>query len=155
MACVTTNLGENFDCRGLRFFVFFTKVELFWFVPSSLIWQNNARTGPRSEDRFKLQVHARSKLTKCPEQEQLKWLLGPSLLWMGLEVSPVKVALNRAFDWLSSCRHKCAVGITVQLQSSYKQFDFYFPNALRQSKRFCMTVFRNSVSAPLATRANV
>ena len=34
--------------------------------------QNKARTGPRSAARFKPEVRSRSKLTKCPEQEQLK-----------------------------------------------------------------------------------
>ena len=31
---------------------------------------NKARTGPRSAARFKPEVYPRSKLTKCPEQEQ-------------------------------------------------------------------------------------
>ena len=32
--------------------------------------ENKARTGPRSAARFKPEVHQRSKLIKCPEQEQ-------------------------------------------------------------------------------------
>ena len=39
---------------------------------------DKARTGPSSVARFKPEVHPRSELTKCPEQEeQLKSLLGP------------------------------------------------------------------------------
>ena len=36
--------------------------------------KNKARTGPRSVARFKPEVHPRSKLAKCPEQEQQQQL---------------------------------------------------------------------------------
>ena len=34
--------------------------------------KNKARTGPKSATRFKPEVHSRSKLKMCTEQEQLK-----------------------------------------------------------------------------------
>ena len=54
-----------------------------WSNPDTLIpciTLNKARTGPRSAARFKPEVHPRSKLTKCPEEEQLNQLLGTSAI---------------------------------------------------------------------------
>ena len=39
--------------------------------------QSTRECGPRSVSRFEPEVHPRSKLTKCPEQEEQLKLLGP------------------------------------------------------------------------------
>ena len=71
-----TKLVENDVPDGAQNFRYLTNLArsrsiITWRITHTITYTfNKARTGPRSAARFKLEVHPRSKLTKCPEQEQ-------------------------------------------------------------------------------------